>query len=86
LRTKKVKTAKKNKSKRMKSIKEKAAEYRRVIEVINEHESLVDTQGSEMFEEGADYVLEQVEMLLNSQRFVDNPSQELYELIEQLKK
>ncbi len=38
------------------------------------------------FEAGANYVLEQVKMLLNSQRFVDDPSQELYELIEQLKK
>lgn len=70
----------------MKSIKEKSSEYRRVIKVINEHESLVDTQDSEMFEAGANYVLEQVEILLNSQRFVDNPSRELFELIEQLKK
>ena len=35
---------------------------------------------------GANYVLEQVERLLNSQRFVDGPSKELFELIEQLKK
>ena len=48
----------------MKSIKEKAAEYRKVIEVINEHESLVDTRGSEMFEAGANYVLEQIEKCL----------------------
>ena len=40
----------------------------------------------ENFIQGANYVLKQVEMLLNSQKFVDNPSQELYELIEQLKK
>ena len=44
----------------MKSIKEKAAEYRRVIKVINEHESIVDTQGSDMFEAGANYVLDAI--------------------------
>lgn len=44
----------------MKSIKEKAAEYRKVIKVINKHESLVDTQGSEMFEAGANYVLDEI--------------------------
>jgi hypothetical protein len=44
----------------MKSIEEKAAEYRRVIKIINEHESLVDTQGSEMFEAGANYVLDAI--------------------------
>ena len=49
----------------MKSIKEKAAEYRRVIKVINEHESLVDTQGSEMFEAGANYVLEQIQSCID---------------------
>ena len=49
----------------MKSIKEKAEEYRRVIKVINEHESIVDTQGSEMFEAGANYVLEQLSMTIS---------------------
>lgn len=49
----------------MKSIKEKAKEYRRVIKVINEHESLVDTQGSKMFEAGANYVLKEIEKIIN---------------------
>ena len=73
----------------MKSIKEKAEEYRRVLEVIDEHESLVDTQGSEMFEAGANYVLEQIEKLTNNQNWCAFPKQshkELKELIEQLKK
>lgn len=73
----------------MKSIKEKAKEYEIVIEVINEHESLVDTQGSEMFEAGANYVLEQIEQLVNNQNWCAFPKQshkEFKELIEQLKK
>ena len=49
----------------MKSIKEKAAEYEIVIEVINEHESLVDTQGSEMFEAGANYVLDAIQSCID---------------------
>ena len=62
----------------MKSIKEKAEEYSRCI--------ASSEYTREDFASGANYVLEQVEILLNSQRFVDNPSQELHELIEQLKK
>ena len=49
----------------MKSIKEKATEYEIVIEVINEHESLVDTQGSEMFETGANYVLNAIQSCID---------------------
>ena len=49
----------------MKSIKEKAAEYETVIEVINEHESIVDTQGSEMFEAGANYVLDAIQSCID---------------------
>ena len=68
----------------MKSIKEKLEEY------ANEQDLRMAYNGScdncrQGFEAGANYALGQVEMLLNSQRFVDNPSQELYELIEQLK-
>lgn len=73
----------------MKSIKEKAEEYRRVIQVINEHESLVDTRGSEMFIAGANYVLEEIENLTNNQNWCAFPRKshkELKELIEQLKK
>ena len=68
----------------MKSIKEKS------LEVFPEHCNYFTSSNNERkrigFVAGANYVLKQVEMLLNSQRFVDNPSQELYELIEQLKK
>ena len=66
----------------MKSIKEKANEYAKDYLF-----SISPTrEPNEHFVAGANYVLEQVEMLLNSQRFVDNPSQELFELIAQLKK
>ena len=61
----------------MKSIYEASVAYSR------EHQGTVNIED---FEAGANYVLEKVKMLLNSQRFVDDPSQELYELIEQLKK
>lgn len=44
-----------------------------------------DIDGFNDFMKGANYVLEEVERLLNSQKFVDNPSKELFELIEQLK-
>lgn len=70
----------------MKSIKEKAAEHA----PYTKNDSWNRIQRCEIaqisFETGANYVIEQVELLLNSQRFVDSPSQELYELIEQLKK
>ena len=62
----------------MKSINEFATEYAQ--------DKYLPVQTSQAVNAGANYVLEQVEMLLNSQRFVDDPSQELYELIEQLKK
>ena len=48
----------------MKSIKEKAEEFNKVIRVINEHESIVNTQGSKIFIEGANYVLEQIEEII----------------------
>ena len=67
----------------MKSIKEKSEEYHKVIRVINEHESIVNTQGSKMFVEGANYVLEQIESLTKYNRW---SAQDLYDLIEQLKK
>jgi hypothetical protein len=50
----------------MKSIKEKAAEYRRVIKVIDEYKSLIYTQGSETFEAGANYVVEEIEKLVKT--------------------
>lgn len=70
----------------MKSIKEAAEKHSPYTreDSWNRAQKCIIAQTS--FEAGASYVLEQVEILLNSQRFVDNPSQELYELIEQLKK
>lgn len=65
----------------MKSINEKAEEY--TSEIKNQ---VTNNAAFLAYKEGANYVLGEVEMLLNSQRFVDNPSQELFELIEQLKK
>jgi hypothetical protein len=66
----------------MKSIKEKSNEYAKEYLF----SPLPQRAPNVHFEAGANYALGQVEMLLNSQRFVDNPSQELYKLIEQLKK
>ena len=45
----------------MKSIKEKAKEYHRVIRVLNKHSTIVDTQCSEMFVKGGNYVLDILE-------------------------
>jgi hypothetical protein len=73
----------------MKSIKEKAEEYHRVIRVLNKHSVIVDTQCSEMFVKGGNYVLEEIEKLTNNQNWCAFPKQshkELKELIEQLKK
>ena len=69
----------------MKSIKEKSDEYRRVIKVIDEHKSIVDTQGSEMFEVGANYVLNHLSMTIAVSEdgyLLDN----IKKMIEQLKK
>jgi len=79
----------------MKSIKEQAKEavknthplFESIRESTGEPVSVYDQNDMlDMFEVGANYVLDEVEKLLNSQRFVDNPSQELFKLIEQLKK
>lgn len=48
----------------MKSIKEKAKEYDRIVERISPNKSIVDTSGREQFEAGANYVLEQFESIL----------------------
>ncbi len=70
----------------MKSIKEKSHEigwvYSKCFDPIACRQEWCEMAARE----GARYVLIEVEKLLNSQRFVDNPSQELFELIEQLKK
>ena len=67
----------------MKSIKEKAKEYDMVVERIAPNKSIVDTSGREQFEAGANYVLEQIESLTKYNRW---SAQDLYNLIEQLKK
>lgn len=72
----------KNKNKRMKSIKEKSNEYAGEY-LFN---PVPQKAPNEHFEAGANYVLGAIEWLLNSQKFVDNPLQGLFELIEQLKK
>ena len=73
----------------MKSIKEKAKEYDRVVERISANKSIVDVSGREQFEAGANYVLDEIEKLTNNQNWCAFPKQshkELKELIEQLKK
>lgn len=67
----------------MKSIKEKSNEYADEQDLRMAYNGSCDNcqQG---FVLGANYVLEEVERLLNSQKFVDNPSKELFELIKQL--
>lgn len=67
----------------MKSIKEKAKEYDRVVERISPNQSLVDMSGRKQFEAGANYVLEQIEKLVKLNRWA---AQDLYKLIEELKK
>ena len=76
----------------MKSIKEKAEEYSFIKQGIDPsgiqyRDFNINKQ--EGFEEGANYVLEQIEKLTNNQNWCAFPKQsrkELKELIEQLKK
>ena len=71
----------------MKSIKEKAEEFHKVIRVINEHESIVDTQGSEMFVVGANYVLEEIETITKADLgSYKSQLDRIKNVIEQLKK
>ena len=65
----------------MKSIKEKAKEYDRIVERIAPNESIVDTSGRKQFEAGANYVLECIEEATNICF-----DEELKHVIEQLKK
>ena len=69
----------------MKTIKEKAKEHS-LEPRANAYCGYDEEDLEDSFEVGANYVLDNVKILLNTQRFVDNPSQELFELIEQLKK
>ena len=73
----------------MKSIKEKAEEYDRVIKRINANESIVDVSGREQFVAGANYVLEQLEEFLNlcgNYCITSSAKAYLEDIIEQLKK
>ena len=69
----------------MKSIKEKAEEYDRVVERISANESIVDVSGREQFEAGANYVLEQIENQLDEFHSFED-SLMVIRVIEQLKK
>jgi hypothetical protein len=74
------------KEKSMKSIKEKAEEYHVKVRTINEHVSLVDTQGSEMFIAGANYVLDVIADVVNQPMNDYLVLEELKKVILQLKK
>ena len=75
----------------MKSIKEKSFELFPEMQTDSDDWNVIEEQCDrdaqrKAFVKGANYVLDEVGILLNSQRFVDNPSQELFKLIKQLKK
>ena len=73
----------------MKSIKEKSNEYARefvepfVLYYTKDEVRQFEAQHEDSFEEGANYVLEEIEKLIKFNRWA---AQDLYELIEQLKK
>lgn len=70
----------------MKSIKEKAKEYDRVVERISANKSLVDVSGREQFEAGANYVLDAITDVINQPMNDYLVLNELKRLIKQLKK
>ena len=73
----------------MKSIKEKAEEYHRVIRVINKHSTIVDTQCSEMFVKGANYVLSVLYDVAYKEDWIANPKdgiRRFFDVYRQLKK
>lgn len=69
------------------TIKEMAREYGKVNYIVRytaDGEKEIDEEtGAEFFEDGANYVLEEIEKLVKFNRW---SAQDLYELIEQLKK
>ena len=74
------------KAKRMKSIKEKATEYDRIVKQTSPNTSIVDISGRKQFEEGANYVLEQIERLIYEKHVKGNlPLFDLTHLIDKLK-
>lgn len=75
----------------MKSIKEKSFELFPEMQTDSDNRDVIEAhcdrdKQRKAFVKGANYVLGAIEWLLNSQKFVDNPLQGLFELIEQLKK
>ena len=77
----------------MKSIKEKSKEYDVVIQRISPNESLVNVSGREQFEAGANYVLDEIENVIKSDRILGHPFpslemqyNQIISVIEQLKK
>ena len=77
----------------MKSIKDKAKEYDRVVERISPNKSIVDMSGRKQFEAGANYVLDAIEEFMNNLNFGSNDAEmfykdlktRIYKFIEQLK-
>lgn len=65
----------------MKSIKEKAKEYDRIVKCISPNQSIVDVSGRKLFEAGAYYVLDAIEEATNICF-----DEELKNVIQQLKK
>ena len=64
----------------MKSIKEKAKEYDRVVEHISANESIVDVSGREQFEAGANYVLNEIENFMKDLDLGNSAEEKFYKL------
>ena len=64
----------------MKSIKEKAKEYDRVVERISPNQSIVDMSGRKLFEAGANYALDAIEEFMTTMNFGDNSAEKFYKL------
>ena len=77
----------------MKSIKEKAKEYDRIVERISPNQSIVDMSGRKYFEAGANYALDAIEEFMANLNFGSNDAEMFYKdlkanihkFIEQLK-
>ena len=69
----------------MKSIKEKATEYDKVVERISANTSIVDMSGRKQFEAGANYVLDAIEECFNPKDDIVKQWGAIATLIEQLK-
>ena len=77
----------------MKSIKDKAKEYDRVVERISPNQSIVDMSGRKQFEAGANYALDAIENFMDNRYLGSNAAEMFYKdlkanihrFIEQLK-